>query len=422
MLGGRLELGASLLSAASHKSYQVQQIELMRPLGPHELSHLGPGQVGCVSLGMKTIEEACVGDTLSAVSDPQPPLPGFRQPQPMVFAGLFPLEESGFEALRYAMSKFQLKDGSVAVENEQSRSLGRGLRCGFLGMLHMEVVQQRLLAEHDVEVLITAPTVPLRATLKDGTELAVLSAETLPPPHEREALHEPLVDVTLLSPTSFVGPLIKLCEESEGTQLEQTYIGDRTLLKYRLPLAEIVTDFHDRVKTISSGYASIDYEEAGMQPADIVSLGLHVNRLPVDALTRIVRRRKAHAAGREMVEVMKGEIDRQLVEVVIQAVVDGKVVARETIKPFRKNVLAKCYGGDVSRKKKLLQKQKAGKKRAALQVGEIAIPQQAFPVPSLYLPCTFPVPSLQVGEIAIPQQAFVAVLSPDRRGKKQKQS
>jgi elongation factor 4 len=394
VLDGTLKVGEQLVSAATGKQFATQRISLMRPLGHHLLETLGPGQVGCVSLGMKQIDEACVGDTLSSPSNPQPALPGFKRPQPMVFAGLFPTQDSAFEELQYAMSRFLLKDGSVQVEHEQSASLGRGLRCGFLGMLHMEVVQQRLEREHGVEVIVTAPTVPLQATLKrDGTVKPVLSAEALPPRNQLRELQEPLVCVTLLSPSEHTGALISLCEGREGEQLEHSYIGtDRALLRYRMPLAEIVTEFHDRVKTISSGFASVDYEDAGMQPADVVSLGVRVNSQPVDALTRIVRRGKATRLGREMVETLANEMDRAVYEIIIQAVVDGKVVARETLKATRKNVLAKCYGGDITRKKKLLEKQKAGKKRAALTVGQTGI--------------------------SIPQEAFVAVLSPGRRKEK----
>ena len=380
VLDGKLKVGDDVMSAASGKSFGVQQMFLMRPLGPHPLNELGPGQVGCVGLGMKAIEEACVGDTLSSPKDPQPALPGFQRPRPMVFAGLFPMEETGFEDLQHAMTRFQLKDGSVSVEPEHSASLGRGLRCGFLGMLHMEVVQQRLAQEHNVDVLVTAPTVPLQATFPDGTVQPILSPEALPQRNKLRALQEPMVNVTLLAPSAHAGPLISLCEEREGTQIEHSYLGgERAFLRYRMPLAEIATEFHDRVKTISSGFASVDYEEAGLQDADVVSLGLRINQQPVDALTRIVRRSKAQILGKEMVATLKSELDRQVYEVVIQAVVDNKtVVARESIKANRKNVLAKCYGGDVSRKKKLLMKQKEGKKRAALHVGEVRIPQSAF--------------------------------------------
>ena len=393
VLGGRLSQGQSVQSAASGKSYTTSRVALMRPLGQHPLNSLGPGQVGCVSLGMKTIHEALLGDTLFAPSAPQPALPGFKRPAPMVFAGLFPTSESGYEELKYAMDRFMLTDGSVTVAPEQSASLGRGLRCGFLGMLHMEVVQQRLLAEHGVDVLVTAPTVPLRATLSDGTSVAVLSPESMPKRNQLAELLEPLVNVTLLSPSSFVGPLISLCEERDGVQLEQSFLGrDRVMLKYRMPLAEIATEFHDRVKSLTSGFASMDYEDAGMETADVVALELRVNNNPVDALARIVRRNKATALGKAMVSTVKEEMDRAVVEIVIQAVVDNKVVARETIKATRKNVLAKCYGGDVSRKKKLLEKQKEGKKKMALTVGTQGV--------------------------RIPHKAFIAVLSPGAAGKR----
>jgi len=379
VLDGVLQKGERLVAAATGESYGVQQIELMRPIAPFEVGSLGPGHVGCVALGMKSISEAHVGDTLSAERAPQPALPGFQRPQPMVFAGLFPTDESGFEDLQTAMQRFLLKDGAVTVENTHSGTLGRGLRCGFLGMLHMEVVQQRLAEEHDVDVIVTAPTVPLRARLKDGTEITVLSATAMPEAHEIESLSEPLVLVTLITPSDFAGDLISLCEERGGVQTELTYITtDRALVRYTMPLAEIATEFHDRVKTLSSGFASLDYEDAGSQPADVVPLELRVNGNPVDPLTRIVRRSKASALGRDMVETLKAEMSREVYEIRLQAMVSGTVVARETIKAVRKNVTAKCYGGDVSRKKKLLNKQKEGKKRRALQVGEVAIPQKAL--------------------------------------------
>jgi len=380
VLDGKLERGMELVSAATGSKYTVQTIELMRPLMPAALPSLGPGHVGCVSLGMKTIHEANVGDTLSQASNPQPALPGFRKPQPMVFAGLFPLDENGFQHLSDSMSRFLLKDGSISVENTHSGTLGRGLRCGFLGMLHMEVVQQRLLEEHDCDVIVTAPTVPLKATMKDGSRRSILSAEDLEQVSgEVKELFEPLVKVTLLSPAVYTGDLIALCESREGVQVEHSYLGsERTLLRYVLPLAEIATEFHDRVKTISSGYASLDYEEAGEQPADVVPLGLKVNGKPVDALTRIVRRNKAVPLGRDMVETLQKEMSRQVYDIVLQAVIGSSVVARETIRALRKNVLAKCYGGDVTRKKKLLEKQKEGKKRRALSVGDVAIPQKAL--------------------------------------------
>ena len=397
VLDGTLKAGQAVLSAASGKTFQTNRIALMRPLGHHPLQRLGPGMVGCVSLGMKSIHEAFVGDTLSSPAAPQPALPGFRKPQAMVFAGVFPATGSTFDELQFGMDRFLLKDGSVTVAPEQSASLGRGLRCGFLGMLHMEVVQQRLLAEHDLDVLVTAPTVPLQATLKDGRVVPVLSPEAMPAKQDIKALHEPLVTVTLITPSDYLGGLISLCEARDGVQLEQTYIGkERVLIKYRMPLAEIATEFHDRVKGLTSGFASMDYEDAGMQQADVVNLELRVNNNKVDALARIVRRSKAETMGREMAAVLKDEMERAVYEIIIQATVDGKVVARETIRARRKDVTAKCYGGDVTRKKKLLNKQKEGKKRAALTVGQSGV--------------------------SIPHEAFIAVLSPGKRKKSKSKS
>ena len=373
---------------------------------------------------MKSIQEANVGDTLSSPDAPQPPLPGFQKPQPMVFAGMYPLDGDSFDELQHAMSRFLLKarkptrpsrttrellmlylsnplgrthgradplfadcllapqDGSVTVEPEHSPTLGRGLRCGFLGLLHLEVVQQRLRAEHDIDVLLTSPTVPLVATLADGTQARVNSPEALDQLRESQQLRElrePLVKVTILSPSEYVGALITLCEAHEGRLINQSFLSaERAMLQYTLPLAEIATDFHDRVKTLSSGYASFDYEPAGEQPADVVALGLHVNKRPVGALTRIVRASKAQEIGRKMVDVLAEEMDRTVYDIIVQATVGSKVLARQTVRAVRKNVLAKCYGGDISRKKKLLQKQKDGKKRRALSVGEVTIPHEAF--------------------------------------------
>ena len=379
VVAGSLALGDPLVSAATGSAYKPLQIELMRPLGNVATASLGPGQVGCVALGMKAISEAMIGDCFSAPAAPQPAFAGFRRPQPMVFAGLYPHDESGFEALQHAMGRFLLKDASVRVEAEHSPSLGRGLRCGFLGLLHLDVVQQRLLQEHDVAVLVTAPTVPLVATMVDGTTREVLSPESLPPKEEVESLREPLVRVTLLSPAEYVGPLISLCEERGASDGETSFLGaDRAMLRYTLPLAEVATEFHDRVQNLSSGFASVDYEEAGEQEASVSVLKLRVNNEPVEAMSRIVRAHKAHDLGREMVATMKATMSRQVYEIAIQAVVGSKVVARATLKATRKNVLAKCYGGDVSRKKKLLQKQKEGKKRRQLYVGNVVIPHETF--------------------------------------------
>jgi len=382
VVDGTLTAGEPLLSAASRKTYTALSLELMRPGRTVEVERLCAGQVACVALGMKSIQEANVGDTLSSPDAPQPPLPGFQKPQPMVFAGMYPLDGDSFDELQHAMSRFLLKDGSVTVEPEHSPTLGRGLRCGFLGLLHLEVVQQRLRAEHDIDVLLTSPTVPLVATLADGTQARVNSPEALDQLRESQQLRElrePLVKVTILSPSEYVGALITLCEAHEGRLINQSFLSaERAMLQYTLPLAEIATDFHDRVKTLSSGYASFDYEPAGEQPADVVALGLHVNKRPVGALTRIVRASKAQEIGRKMVDVLAEEMDRTVYDIIVQATVGSKVLARQTVRAVRKNVLAKCYGGDISRKKKLLQKQKDGKKRRALSVGEVTIPHEAF--------------------------------------------
>ncbi len=391
VLDGELRPDTELLSAASGTVYTVGSIEMMRPLGAVPLPSLGAGMVGCVALGFKSIAEACVGDTLSSPSSPAPPLPGFKRPQPMVFAGVYPPDGASFDALSQAMRRFLLKDGSVTLESEHSPSLGRGYRCGFLGLLHMEVVQQRLEEEHNVTVVLTSPTVPLRAVLKTGAELSINSPEALPDASALRELYEPLVRATILTPSEYMGALIGLCEASSGADSATSYIGaDRVMLQYTLPLAEIATDFHDRVKSISSGYASLDYEPAGEQPADVVVLGLRVNDHPVSALTRIVRRPRAVALGRHMVTTIKEEMERESFDIIIQATqgVGPKptVLARETIKAVRKNVLSKCYGGDVSRKRKLIEKQKAGRLRQrSMNVG---------------------------GDVNIPHAAFVKVLSP----------
>ena len=379
VLDGVLCVGDQLLSAATGKTYPLLQIELMRPSTPVALRGLYAGQVGCISLGMKHIVEANVGDMLSAPSAPQAPLEGFKRPQPMVFAGFYPSDEQGFEALQHAMGRFCLQDGSVRVESDHSPTLGRGLRCGFLGMLHMEVVQQRLEQEHGVNVIVTAPTVPLEATLSDGSIVSILSPEALPEGKDALELREPLVKVTLITPTAHLGAISQLCIGRSGELCGESYLGpERVMVQYTLPLAEIATDFHDRVKTLSQGYASLDYEPAGTQPADVVALGLKVNGNAVAALTRIVRRPNAERMGREMAMRLKGELSRQVYDIVIQATIGIRVVARETIRASRKDVLAKCYGGDVSRKKKLLEKLKAGKKKRQMHVGDVPIPHGAF--------------------------------------------
>jgi GTP-binding protein LepA len=339
---------------------------------------LSAGQVGFVIAGIKELKDAKVGDTITLQAKPaSSALPGFKEVQPQVFAGLFPVESNQYEALRDSLEKLKLNDASLQYEPEVSQALGFGFRCGFLGLLHMEIVQERLEREFDMDLITTAPTVIYEVVLRDGTVLMVDNPSKMPDPSKIEEIREPIVTVNLYMPQEYVGAVITLCTQKRGTQINMSYHGKQVLLVYEIPMAEIVLDFFDRLKSISRGYASMDYEFKEYRSADVVKVDMLINSEKVDALSIILHRSNSIYRGREVAAKMRELIPRQMFDVAIQAAIGANIISRENIKALRKNVIAKCYGGDVSRKRKLLDKQKAGKKRMK-QVGNVEIPQEAF--------------------------------------------
>ncbi|MBF0627894.1 MAG: elongation factor 4 [Magnetococcales bacterium] len=344
-----------------------------------ETATLSAGEVGWVVAGIKEVAMARVGDTITDAGRPATELlPGFKEIKPLVFAGLYPVVSSDYVLLKESLEKLSLNDSSIVFETESSPALGFGMRCGFLGMLHMEIVQERLEREFDLDLVTTAPTVVFRAHLTDGTIEEVHNPSALPPPNKLDHLEEPFILASILTPPEHVGPLMQLCTDRRGIQRDIHYIsGSRTMLRYELPMNEVALDFFDRLKSVSRGYASLDYEFLEYRPGELVKLDILINGEPVDALSVIVHRDKSMTRGRDLVKKMRELIHRQMFEVAIQAAIGSKVVARETVQALRKNVTAKCYGGDITRKRKLLEKQKAGKKRMK-QIGRVEIPQEAF--------------------------------------------
>ncbi len=357
--------------------YTCEQLGVFTPRSaPREA--LSAGMVGFVITGMKELKAAKVGDTITLVSpSAEAPLPGFREIKPSVFAGLYPVEANQFEAMREALEKLQLNDASLQFEPEVSQALGFGFRCGFLGLLHMDIVQERLEREFDMDLVTTAPTVVYEVLLRDGTVLRVENPSKMPEPSKIEEIREPIVTVTIFTPQEYVGNVITLCTNKRGVQVNMAYHGRQVHLSYELPMNEIVLDFFDKLKSTSRGYASMDYDFKEYRASDVVKLDVLVNNERVDALSLIVHRSVAPSRGREVAAKMRELIPRQMYDVAIQAAIGSNIVARENVKALRKNVLAKCYGGDITRKKKLLEKQKAGKKRMK-QVGSVEIPQEAF--------------------------------------------
>jgi len=339
---------------------------------------LSAGGVGFIIAGIKDLKDAKVGDTVTLVERPaEEALPGFKEIQPQVFAGLYPVESNRYEALRDALAKLQLNDSSLRYEPETSMALGFGFRCGFLGLLHMDIVQERLEREYDMELITTAPTVVYQVAQRDGTVIEIDNPSKLPDPSKIEEIREPMIRATIIMPQEYVGPVITLCEQKRGVQVNMNYVGRQVILTYDMPLNEIVMDFFDKLKSNSRGYASLDYEFREFRAGDLVRLDILINGEKVDALSLIVHRETARFRGRDLAQRMRGLIPRQMFDIAVQAAIGSDVVARESIKALRKNVLAKCYGGDITRKRKLLEKQKAGKKRMK-QVGSVEIPQEAF--------------------------------------------
>ena len=378
VVDGAIRPGMRVRLMAEGQEYEIEQVGVFSPK-PVDTDALGVGEVGFVIAGIKQVEDARIGDTLTEAARPTSvPFPGFRELKPMVFAGLYPVEGHEYPELRDALDKLQLNDASLVFEPETSGALGFGFRCGFLGLLHMEIVQERLEREFDVDLVTTAPGVLYRVTTTDGAVTEIDSPAKLPPPGSIERVEEPVIDAVILAPADCVGAILKLCQEKRGVQKNLEYHGaKRVVISYELPFNEVVLDFYDRLKTVSRGYASLDYHVSNYWDSPLVRLDLLVNGEPVDALSVIVHRDTAYVRGRALAARMRALIPRQMFEVAIQAAIGTRVIARETVRPLRKNVLAKCYGGDISRKRKLLEKQKAGKRRMK-RVGRVEIPQEAF--------------------------------------------
>ena len=377
VVNGTLRPKDKILLMASEAQYLTESVGVFTPksLGRESLS---AGQVGFVIAGIKELKAARVGDTVTLASKPaKQPLPGFKEVQPQVFAGLFPVEANQYDALRDSLEKLKLNDAALMYEPEVSQALGFGFRCGFLGLLHMEIVQERLEREFDMDLITTAPTVIYEVVQRDGTIIMVDNPSKMPDPSKIEEVREPIVTVNLYMPQEYVGSVITLCTQKRGIQMDMSYHGKQVKLTYEMPMAEIVLDFFDKLKSTSRGYASMDYEFKEYRPADVVKVDMLINSEKVDALAIIVHRANSQYRGRAVAAKMREIIPRQMFDVAIQAAIGSNIISRENVKALRKNVLAKCYGGDISRKRKLLEKQKAGKKRMK-QVGSVEIPQEAF--------------------------------------------
>ena len=375
---GVVRRGMRVRLMATGKEYEVTGLGVFTPK-PYAVDELAAGEVGFLMAGLKQVSDTQVGDTITAADRPaDAALPGYKEVKPMVFCGLYPADDSSYEGLRDALEKLRLNDSAFTFEPETSLALGFGFRCGFLGLLHMEIVQERLEREFDLTLVSTAPTVVYRVTKTDGTIISVDNPAKLPPPQAIATIEEPYILGTILTPPEFLGAVLQLAQEKRGVQRKLHYPEPKiALLTYEFPLNEMVFDFYDRLKSVSRGYASFDYEFMGYQAADLVKLDILINGEPVDALSSVIHRDKAYFYGRDLAKRMREVIPRQLFEVAIQAAVGSRVIARETVAPLRKNVTAKCYGGDITRKRKLLEKQKEGKKRMK-RVGRVEIPQEAF--------------------------------------------
>jgi len=377
VMNGRLRKGSKITIMSTEKSYNADRVGSFTPK-MQDRESLETGEVGFVIAAIRDIYGAPVGDTITSTNNScDKPLPGFKQIQPRVFAGMFPISSDDYESFREALQKLRLNDAALHFEPETSAALGFGFRCGFLGMLHMEIVQERLEREYKLDLITTAPTVVFEVLLTDGKTVYVDNPARLPPMNEIEELREPVITASILVPEKHVGAVMKLCIEKRGVQKQMRYLGRQVSLEYELPLAEVVLDFFDRLKSVSRGFASFDYRFERFDPANLVRLDVLINGDRVDALSMIVHRSNAEARGRDLVDRMRELIPRQMFDVAIQAAIGSQIIARSTVKALRKNVTAKCYGGDVTRKRKLLEKQKAGKRRMK-QIGSVEIPQEAF--------------------------------------------
>lgn len=358
-------------------TYDVDRVGVFKPK-PTDVDALGPGEVGFLVASIKEVADCAIGDTITTEKGgTDQPLAGYKEVQPVVFCGLFPVDAADFDDLRAAMGKLRLNDASFTWEMETSAALGMGFRCGFLGLLHLEIIQERLSREFDLDLIATAPSVVYEMTMTDGTEIELHNPADMPDVVKVAEIREPWIEATIYTPDEYLGSILKLCQDRRGIQKELSYVGGRALVKYEIPLNEVVFDFYDRLKSMSRGYASFDYEIIGHRAEDLVKMNILVNDDPVDALAMLVHRARAEGRGRQMCERLKDLIPRQMFKIPIQAAIGGRIIARETISALRKDVTAKCYGGDASRKRKLLDKQKAGKQRMR-QFGKVEIPQEAF--------------------------------------------
>ena len=377
VMEGRLRRREGIRFMIGGHEREISQLAVLEP-GKREVEELAAGEVGLVIAGIKTLSDVKVGDTVTSISNPAAEgLPGFRESKPMVFAGLYPVEAEDYEDLKASLEKLELNDSSFAYDPETSAALGFGFRCGFLGFLHAEIIQERLEREYDLNLISTAPTVRYRVVPKSGKPFEIETPAALPDAGDIDRIEEPIIRATVHVPSEHLGAVIGLCQDRRGSQRGMTQHGNRVQIQYDLPLAEVVTDFHDKIKSVTRGYGSFDYELHGYQAGDLVKLDILVNGDPVDALSLIVHREHAYTKGNELTRKLKEFIPRQQFPVAIQAAIGARVIARTSVKPLRKNVTAKCYGGDITRKRKLLEKQKAGKKRMK-RIGSVEIPQEAF--------------------------------------------
>ncbi len=382
VVDGVLKKGQQVKFMAAGTTHLIDRVGCFRPK-IEQLQELGPGEIGFITAQIKEVAQTRVGDTITDARRPTAAaLPGFKEVQPVVFCGLFPVDAADFEKLRESISKLRLNDASFSFEAESSAALGFGFRCGFLGLLHLEIIQERLMREYDLDLITTAPSVVYKMRLshsknEDAKTIELHNPADMPDPNRIESIEEPWIEATIYVPDEYLGPILKLCQDRRGIQKNLTYVGGRAQVTYELPLNEVVFDFYDRLKSMSKGYASFDYHQIGTREGDLVKMSILVNEEPVDALSMIVHRATAEVRGRGMVERLKELIPRHLFKIPIQAAIGGKVIARETISAMRKDVTAKCYGGDATRKRKLLEKQKKGKAKMR-EYGNVSIPQEAF--------------------------------------------